>query len=522
MIGRILALAWLAATPAMAQTTPQSTPETGGWEIELYDPGAGQAPADLLLPMPCGGSMAFQKVVVPLDAADPLADRRVRLGQSSERAGYSDYLRTAFLRGPFSDDPSSTHYYISRYELTQGQFRALQGDCSDGGRADRIARGGFSWFDAVTLAQNYTAWLYRNAPDSLPRSGDASGFLRLPTEAEWEYATRGGAKADPSAFSDPRYFTDSDPREHAFYQGGGARGRLGPVGLRKPNPLGLYDVYGNAEELMLEPYRMNAAGRAHGQVGGVVTRGGSVLSSAGDLYSAQRTEYPPHDTRTGRPLRGETFGLRLVIGAHVSTSQARLGEIEDSWRALAAEGDDAQGDPDRTLSDLIRAEPDTKRQQELDALQLELRQNRDRIQTALDQSARAALLSGAVFVEALRDSAAQIDAKAASIRMLVELQRTGGGSGLMERQLRGHVEEIKQMRRQRQFYLLSYQTALDTLATDYAPDETERLRMVLEQDLTQAGQTRLAGALDRFSDDLGVYAQTPDMSQQALMNLALN
>ncbi|MEX0347880.1 MAG: formylglycine-generating enzyme family protein [Paracoccaceae bacterium] len=514
MIARALALALLAATQSMAQTD--------GWEVDLYDPGAAEAPADLILPMPCGGSMAFQKVVVPLDASDPLADRRVRLGQSSERTGYSDYLRTAFLRGPFSDDPSSTYFYISRYELTLGQFRALQGDCGERTRADRIARGGFSWFDAVTLAQNYTAWLYRNAPDSLPRSGDAPGFLRLPTEVEWEYATRGGARADPSAFSHPRYFTEDDPREHAFYQGGGARGRLGPVGLRQPNPLGLYDVYGNAEELMLEPYRMNAAGRAHGQVGGVVTRGGSVLSSASDLYSAQRTEYPPHDIRTGRPLRGETFGLRLVIGAHVSTSEARLGEIEESWRALAGEGDDAPEDPDQTLSDLIRAEPDAKRQQELDDLQLELRQSRDRIQTALDQSARAALLSGAVFVEALRDSAAQIDAKAASIRLLVDLQRSGGGSGLMERQLRGHVDEIRQMRQQRQFNLLSYQTALDTLATDYSPEDTERLRMILDQELTQAGQTRLAAALERFSGDLAIYAQKPDLGQQELMDLALD
>ena len=77
---RALLLALL-AVPALAWA---ETPEA--WPVEQYDP-AKDAPADLLLPMPCGGQMAFQKVVVPLDASDPLADRRVRLGQSLASLG---------------------------------------------------------------------------------------------------------------------------------------------------------------------------------------------------------------------------------------------------------------------------------------------------------------------------------------------------------------------------------------------------------------------------------------------------
>lgn len=495
--------------------------QSAGWPVELWDPGAQKsAPADLVLPMPCGGSMAFQKVPVPLEATDPLADRRIRLGQSLGRTGYSDYLRSTYLRGAFEDADGGSHYYIARYELTQGQFRALQADCTARGRADRIARGGFSWHDAVTLAQNYTAWLYRNAPAALPQADGAPGFLRLPTETEWEYAVRGGASADPVQFADLRFFADGTLRDYAQYQGGGARGRLGPVGSRGANPLGLFDVYGNAEELMLEPYRLNVSGRAHGQVGGVVTRGGSVLSTAPEIYSAQRTEYPPHDARTGRPLRGDTFGVRLVISAHVSTSDARLAEISRRWQSLSPSAEGTR-DPDAILTDMIRAEPDPARQDALSALQLELRRNREQTSTALSQSARATLLSGAVFMAAIGEGQGAVDAKAASIRLLVELQRAGGQSAILDRQLQTHVQEIEDMRRQQGLYLLSYRTALDTLTSDYSEEERQAAVQLLREELEMSGQVGLALSLGRFLQDMTRYAAAPDLSKEALLDLAL-
>ncbi len=505
------------ATPVAAQQ---------GWPLDLIDPAHEEAPADLMLPMPCGAAMAFQKVSIPVDATDPLADRRVRLGQSLDQAGYSDYLLPAYLRGAFRDqDMGATYFYIARYELTQGQYRALRGDCAEPNRADRIAQGELSWFDAVDLAQLYSRWLLQNAADRLPRAGEVPGFVRLPTEAEWEYATRGGARIDATLFPALTFFGAGDLRNYArFRAAGSSRGKLGPVGLRRPNPLGLFDVYGNAEELMLEPFRLNAIGRAGGQVGGIVTRGGSVLSDANQIYSAQRTEYPPYDLRTGEPLRGATFGLRLVLGAHIATSDDRLNLIRERWIEMAGAGEAEAGqsaDPVARITGMIQAEVDPRRKAALDDLKLEFRRARDRAQTALQQSARATLLAGAVFVDSLEQTASDIDNKAASIRMLIDLQRVGNNSRIYGRQVEKHVTEIAQMRQVQSTYLLSFRAALETLSVDIGASEREAAYHVLREELSLSGRNQTLRVLNRFWADLRVYSARPDISSADLLGMAL-
>ncbi len=517
MLRGLAVLLFMLAAPVSAQDD---------WPRDLVDPGHETAPADLLLPMPCGAAMAFQKVSVPVDATDPMADRRVRLGQSLDQTGYSDYLLPAHLRGPFTDaDAGSTHFFIARYELTTGQYRAMTGDCSAPKRPDRLAQGGLSWLDAVTFAQNYTQWLLQNAPDALPRSGETPAHLRLPTEAEWEYATRGGARIDATRFPAATFFGNGDLLDYArIAAAGSSRGKLGPVGLRKPNPLGLYDVYGNAEELMLEPFRLNAIGRTGGQVGGVVTRGGSVLSDAAQIYSAQRTEYPPFDPGSGTPLRADTFGLRLVLSAPIVTSDERLRQIRNRWIALAGSEEESvdAADPVAQITRLIDAEIDPRRRQALDDLKLEFRRSRDRAQTALQQSARATLLAGAVFVESLDENAAAIENKASNIRMLIDLQRAADNSPVYVRQVEKHVSEIKQMRQVQSTYLLSFRAALETLTTDIGASERKAAYDVLREELSLSGRGQTLETLARFWRDVSVYADRPDINARDLLKTALD
>ncbi len=140
------------------------------------------------------------------------------------------------------DDEKPVHevcvsdFFLGKYEVTQGQWKAIMmgnnpsdfKDCGDNCPVENV-----SWSDIQQFIQN------------LNRS-TGTGY-RLPTEAEWEYACRSGGKKE-------RYSgTNDDLDDYAWYDSNSGN-RTHPVGQKKPNGLGLYDMSGNAWEWVQDWY----------------------------------------------------------------------------------------------------------------------------------------------------------------------------------------------------------------------------------------------------------------------------
>src|SRR5262249_59695183 len=162
----------------------------------------------------------------------------------------------------------------------------------------------------------YSPGLMATARARLPRGGDQSAFVRLPTEPEWEFAARGGAAVSESEFRQ-RTFPMAQPRgRYVWFQGSqSAAGETHPVGQLQPNPLGLFDVLGNVSEIVLEPYRLSRGDRLHGQAGGFVPRGGDYQTPEARIRSSMRIEYPPFIADSGQPRRLPQLGMRLLLPA---------------------------------------------------------------------------------------------------------------------------------------------------------------------------------------------------------------
>ncbi len=384
-----IALFLLLATGALAQAPT--------WPAAAFNPQP--RPDDLVLPMPCGGAMAFRRIETPTgDGA--LDDRPALIGSAEPDTGYVEYLRRVYVVGPFGGGPQPRHFFMAKYEATRAQIDALRlPQCPSATTpAARLPAVELSWFEAMEAAQRYSTFLLRNARAQLPRRGQAPAFVRLPTEPEWEYAARGGAAVSDADFQARVFPTTDGVEAYAWFQGPrSAAGRLSAIGLKRPNPLGLHDMLGNAAEWVLDPFRLNRVGRNHGLAGGVVARGGDFRTTTeGQLRSSLRVEYAPFVAETGEPTRLGTIGTRFVLAAPTQGSLADATAFRDAFqaetRARATPGDD----PAALLDALRRDQADPAMLAALDRLGAAYaRETRDRADRAR-VAARAQIQAAAV------------------------------------------------------------------------------------------------------------------------------
>ncbi|MCW5920706.1 MAG: SUMF1/EgtB/PvdO family nonheme iron enzyme [Saprospiraceae bacterium] len=154
---------------------------------------------------------------------------------------------------------------------------------------------------AMTNRQERNETYYTDTYD-VTEDSTANGF-RLPTEAQWEYAARGGARQDTFLYA------GSDTLERVGWYALNSGNRTNPVKQLRPNALGLYDMSGNVWEWCQDWYDSYPNGvftDRRGPVSGSyrVPRGGSWGNSADYAHVADRYIYTPD-------LRGVDYGFRL-------------------------------------------------------------------------------------------------------------------------------------------------------------------------------------------------------------------
>ncbi|MFH2132438.1 MAG: SUMF1/EgtB/PvdO family nonheme iron enzyme, partial [bacterium] len=291
---------------------------------------------DFTLPLPNNREIVFRPVFIG-QGETPFAQRSFRMGDPD--GGFKEHPTEVSLSGSFLGQGKSGNdwfYYMAKYEVNQGQWAAVMGLPAPDKQTDDKPVNNITWFEAQQFSDKLNLWLFANSLDKLPKSGASIGFVRMPSEAEWEFAARGGAMVSADAFDRRIPYTDSLSNCEWFAGPKSSHGKLKSIGRLKPNPLGLHDMLGNVSEMtcglyMIEYYQ--------GRPGGFVSRGGHYLTSENKLRSSLRTEEPFYMTGGSAPPlpnQKDTMGLRPVLAAVVFTDREAAQTYADAWDTYRA------------------------------------------------------------------------------------------------------------------------------------------------------------------------------------------
>ena len=270
-----------------------------------------------LLLMLCPIGMAAQSTITrnkpkpavtkPKPAAKPKAKPAPR--RNSSTTGLSAELNklinnmvyvsggTFIMGGDDSSDQMPTHsvtlssYYICKYEVTQALWRAVMGSNPSNFKGNNLPVENVSWYDCQTFIKRLNSYTGRD--------------FRLPTEAEWEFAARGGNYSRHYKYSGSNnlddvawYIDNSNKRPH-------------PVGTKQPNELGLYDMSGNVGEWCSD---WDGSYSFYSQTNPTGPNSGSSRVNRGGFwrYNARYCRTPERNSKTP-DYCVNYLGLRLVL-----------------------------------------------------------------------------------------------------------------------------------------------------------------------------------------------------------------
>ncbi|MAV38218.1 MAG: gluconolaconase [Planctomycetaceae bacterium] len=208
------------------------------------------------------------------------------------------------------------HFQIARYEVPQNLWEAVMGSNPSRWKGPRNSVEMLSFDEAMAFCAKATASMRKT------KLIDAKQLIRLPSEAEWEYVARAGTTTRYSFGDDTKQLDDFG------WHTGNAAGNDPPVGAKKPNPWGLYDIHGYLWEWCLDHAHNDYQGAPQdgspwirgGDAQRRVMRGGSWKDKPESLTSfnregALRTQKGVIRFRGGiqKDLRDAAVGLRCVL-----------------------------------------------------------------------------------------------------------------------------------------------------------------------------------------------------------------
>ena len=182
-------------------------------------------------------------------------------------------------------------YYIGKTEVTQALWKAVMGSNPSYFKGDDLPVACVSWDDCQEFIRKLNSLTGQH--------------FRLPTEAEWEFACRGGNNSLGYKYS------GSDNIDNVAWYDGNSGDKTHPVATKSANELGIYDMSGNVWEWCCDwygDYTSGALTNPKGPESGSfrVRRGGSWISLAGNCRSSIRGSYYP-------TFRFNGLGLRLAL-----------------------------------------------------------------------------------------------------------------------------------------------------------------------------------------------------------------